>query len=177
MDVKLGVKINGPASRDAVHVAIVPVTAATGLRPGEPIELERGSQTQVVNGVKPIGIVDPFLRSPVKTGERFYMFLFPGTVTGMRHHWSHPSFGDEITSEDDHAASVAWLQSAAVKLGVRYEVLVGDDSPLVHNDYIDNGQSIRDIWDDIAAEVWKHRRNVTGVDVGDDARGGFTCSC
>ncbi len=86
------------ARRDCVHVAIVPVTAACPLAPGQRGGFVKEGNTDLVGTarqdkpVEPLGIVDPFLTEEVRPGERFYLFLFPGTITGMRHVWSHPSF-------------------------------------------------------------------------------------
>ena len=79
-------------SRDAVHLAIVSVVAAHELIPGQHIGLIDRASRLVGESSEPIGIVDPFLTGTVHPGERFYLCLYPNTVTGMRHVWSHPAF-------------------------------------------------------------------------------------
>jgi hypothetical protein len=80
--VKLGELVpDDLGGRDAVHVAVVAMVATRVMQPGE----------RLTNGM-----VDPFLSSPVQPGQRFWFCLFPGTVTGLRHHWRHPAYdGDE----------------------------------------------------------------------------------
>jgi hypothetical protein len=68
------------AGRDAVHVAVIPMTATRELRPGE----------HLANGV-----VDPYLTEPVQPGQRCWLLLWPNAVTSLRHVWTHPAFGDE----------------------------------------------------------------------------------
>ncbi len=68
------------AKRDAVHVAVIPMTAVRRMMPGE----------KMINGV-----VDPFLSEPVQVGQRFWLFIYPGTVTGIRHAWQHPAFSED----------------------------------------------------------------------------------
>jgi hypothetical protein len=83
---------DGDRRRDAVHVAVVPVFAHERLSPGEHIGLFGHSIYETYASPNPIGIVDPFLREPVKIGQWFWMFLYPGTITSLRHVWSHPAF-------------------------------------------------------------------------------------
>lgn len=90
-DAKLGTLIDETARRDAIHVAIAPMIAACELEPGQRVGKGKNG-TASRDAREHIGIVDPFLPEPVNAGERFYVVLFPGTVTGMRHEWSHPAF-------------------------------------------------------------------------------------
>lgn len=89
---EVGKLIEGPAFRDAIHVAIAPVVAAHGVCPGDPVGLVPGSSDTVCSAEPSVGIVDPFLEEPVEAGKRFYLFLYPNTVTSLRHSWTHPAF-------------------------------------------------------------------------------------
>lgn len=80
--------------RDAVHIAVAPVVSAEWLNPGEHVGLR--ADGKAVNGVEPIGAVDPFLSHKVMPGERFWLFLFPNTITSLRHVWSHPAFATKV---------------------------------------------------------------------------------
>lgn len=87
---QLGKVIEGPAGRDAIHVAVAPVVAGVFLEPGQHVGLFADGTAKPT---KPhIGIVDPFLTQPVEKGERFWLFLYPNTVTSLRHVWTHPAF-------------------------------------------------------------------------------------
>lgn len=91
MDIALGEFITGEARKDAIHVAIAPVTA------GE--KLIAGAHVSVVNGMAwssgafyKVGIVDPFIKGSIVPGKRIWILLYPGTVSSLRHEWDHPSF-------------------------------------------------------------------------------------
>ena len=84
---------DGERRRDAIHIAVAPVTAAERLVPGQHVGLLQEGNSELVGPCeKCIGIVDPFLAGAVEPGQRFWLFLYPGTVTGMRHIWTHPAF-------------------------------------------------------------------------------------
>jgi hypothetical protein len=105
-DVTLGKIIppDRPVARDAVHVAVLPVTADQDLMAGEHVGLRNGRASRRFQ--PHIGIVDPFLRDVVMIDRRCYVCLYPGTVTGMRHHWSHPTVEDVVPLPAPMAAAV-----------------------------------------------------------------------
>lgn len=77
---KIGTILDGSEKRDAVHIAVMPMIATGQLMPGQRLEN---------------GIVDPYLPAPVEVGQRYFLFLYPGTVTGLRHVWTHSAFPEE----------------------------------------------------------------------------------
>lgn len=96
--------------RDAVHFAVIPMIAQERLLPGARISAE-GKETVTAAA---IGIVDPFLPPyyRVEEGQRFWCFLNPGSITGLRHVWSHPSFVQEqaaAATSAEVAAAEKWL--------------------------------------------------------------------
>jgi hypothetical protein len=84
---------NGERRRDAIHVPIASVTAAVRLVPGQHIGLVEDGNLELVGPCdEPMGVVDPFLKADVEPGQRFWLFLYPGSIQGLRHVWSHPAF-------------------------------------------------------------------------------------
>jgi hypothetical protein len=94
-DLGLGKLITEPRGRDAVHVAVIPATASEWMEPGCRVRLVEGSvdlAESSLTGEPFLGVVDPFLDRRVEQGERFWLWLIPGTVTSLRHVWTHPAF-------------------------------------------------------------------------------------
>ena len=84
---------DGDRRRDAIHIAVAPVTAAVRLTPGQHVGLVREGDAELAGPCdRNIGIVDPFLTGDVQPGRRFWLVLYPGTITGLRHVWAHPAF-------------------------------------------------------------------------------------
>lgn len=82
----IGTILPAGVGRDAVHIAVAPAVAKSRMIPGQSVAADgSGFGTQV-------GIVDPFLPAPVEIGQRFFIFLKPGTITSLRHEWTHPAF-------------------------------------------------------------------------------------
>jgi hypothetical protein len=94
------------AGRDAIHVAIAPCVAAEDLEPGQHVGLVGGEPDLAgSHASRLVGIVDPFLTETVRKGQRFYLCLYPNTVTTLRHHWSHPAF-DEDEARKEAATAI-----------------------------------------------------------------------
>lgn len=204
-DVQLGRKLQeGEGRRDAIHVAIFPAIAAEDLDSGDEVGLVFGTRDQVrrVNSVygvgQSIGIIDPFLGRPiinpatenwiensrVRQGERCYVLLFPGTVTGMQHHWSHPAL-DEIhvpTNESER-----WLRQFADKWQFDYDEMVraasapwdGDEDRLdryvvAHGIDLHSAGELDPGDEDL---FWYHMERLTEREYSTDHRGSFGWSC
>lgn len=97
-DIKIGQLItSGDPKRDAIHVAVTPATAGERLEPGDWVTLDRNhcAWKRLGRGNTPVGIVDPFLKNDVQYGEKFWLFVTPGTVRNLRHSWDHDYVPDE----------------------------------------------------------------------------------
>jgi hypothetical protein len=97
---------DGDRRRDAIHIAVAPVTAAEALKPGQHVGFAPAGQTEAVGPVdahRYIGIVDPFLKDLVHPGQRFWLFLYPNTVTSLRHVWTHPAFVPKVPAMTEPA--------------------------------------------------------------------------
>lgn len=87
--------------RDAIHLAVDPVTAVISLRAGQRIGVKDGvaypTGLPMADGtLAPYhGIVDPFLANGPKQGEKFWFVMAPRMVQSLRHVWTHPDFKDE----------------------------------------------------------------------------------
>lgn len=178
--IKLGELIEGESARDAIHIAITPAIASEKLFPGQAVGLtcERiNGVPYVAAGMVPIGIVDPFLKAPVFPGIRFYVMLFPNTITSLRHEWTHPAF-DDVSAKAVDDASKAFIEKFAVSIGRTYAKLMEDAKHLmlggdpIHDDSESYKRAEYD-WH----EFWKHYANVTGDSTEPDWYCPYTCSC
>src|ERR1700678_3669876 len=122
--------------RDAVHVAVIAVTAGQPILPGSHIGFrspgDAGEDREgfAVHCYKPIGIADPFIEQLIPAGARFWLYLYPRTITGLSHRWSHPAFDDagaEYYTPAQRLASERWIRNWIEESGWRvpqYEVLM-----------------------------------------------------
>lgn len=133
-DVKLGQLPDQYAQRDAIHIAVCPVEAAEDLEPGQYVGLvaqpglgDRLAGLWASASAPHVGIVDPFLTTTVKKGQRFWLCLYPQTVTSIRHHWTHPKIAEaeDIASLEAEKESERWLRDFAAHVSP-YDM---DDDP------------------------------------------------
>jgi hypothetical protein len=137
--------------------------------------VEEGNIELVGAVENPIGIVDPFLKNMVAVGDRFFMVLYPSTITGLRHDWSHPAF----ETKEDKKESETILQELANHLGMQYSDVI---RAAKEGDYLyGNGVDLHGAYDLPIPEdsFWYHIEVVTGEKFSEERRGkmGYTCSC
>lgn len=77
--------------RDAIHIAVAPVTSGERLEPGNFVKLVEG-KARICDPKEAIGVVDPFLVDKIEPECVFWLFIKPNTVTNLRHTWSHPAW-------------------------------------------------------------------------------------
>lgn len=195
----LGVLIDPFSRVDAVHIAIAPITACETLKPGDHVGFV-GSSGFVGKVHNPIGVIDPFLKGPVEEGESCWMFMYPNTITGLRHDWVHPAFPmmslgstDTDSSFDKGPAVVEesvlvgvfetesklWLENFASKWGMNFSEMV--DSAVSGKYVVAHGvdlHSKEELGEDHAF-FWLHMANYTGQKFTKEQIDDFSwgCSC
>jgi hypothetical protein len=173
-------KVHNETQRDAIHIAVAPAVATTYLDPGEDVGFVEGTERAGRNSSSAaIGIVDPFLPRTIGPGERFWIFLYPNTITSLRHQWTHPAFEQSAgrISQDDHIAkSRAWIEQHAKLLGLSDDVLMENAVEWLrdHDYFVQQGsERWRDNFN--PTEFWHHYEVVTGKPVPDDDKRSFYC--
>lgn len=169
--------------RDAVHVAVVSAVSDVRLRPNQDVGVEITSGRDVKarptsSTTEGVGKVDPYLSAIVEPGQRFWVYLYPRSITGLNHNWSHPAFpdakpGEVYISPAGKLVSEQWLRSFADQVYADYdEMMIGAKDGLAHG-YINFNTSSGG---EIPSEFWVHYERVTGERVS-DAPDYFSCSC
>lgn len=173
----VGVTFDEPQPRDAIHIAVAPVVAAEQLYAGQHIGLTGLDLECVSTKVRnTIGIVDPFLTRRVEVGERFWMFLYPNTITGLKHVWTHPAFVPEtMIVQRDQDVSEKWLRSYCAREYMNYDILLSSAE-----DYNGNKEYLHisgsDAHGSIPPELWDHLETILGRKFTQRATY-FSCSC
>lgn len=178
--------------RDAVHVAVISAIAGHKLMPGQHIGFTKAPHgdiegTAEVEGAT-IGIVDPFIKLPVLRGERFWMYLYPRTITGLSHRWTHPALQDDkagavYVPPGSQLASEQWLKNYAEEIDTGYKTLMDAADKWVRSgDYFygaDQG-GYHGQFEGMSTNphFWDHYERVRGIKIEENRRDNFfTCSC
>jgi hypothetical protein len=180
----IGKLLDARAQRDAIHIAVAPLVAAFPLHPGQHVGLTKDGQAAPrVDGA--IGIVDPFLRSAVKAGDRFFIFLYPNTATGLRHVYTHPVLDSKEVA--DRAASEKWLREFAKEYFSGYDERTEEESykellqSAIEGDFCFNGQPdwLYEEGAQQKLEMWGHLEVVLGrpLSYAHKAGSNYRCSC
>lgn len=188
-DTEVGKLLEGGEERDAIHIAVASVKAASKLKPGQHVGVLNGEASDVVSNK--IGIVDPFLaEKEVKPGQHFWLWLYPRTITSLKHNWEHPEFPAETgprRSTETTAASEVWLRDFCSANGPGWDAvraaLENDGRSTSVDDYnfvrVDGNylhSNGTDAHGEIPAEFWLHVENVLGRYNG-PRPDHFSCSC
>ena len=183
----LGEMIDGDLKRDAIHMAIAPVVADERLAPGQDVGfVDSANLDRVGQSSDPIGIVDPFLKNLVFRDQKFWLLLYPNTITSLRHDWSHPAFKDPEIVVVDNARkyeSEEWLRRFALEHIADYHSMI--EGARSGNGYCfgsDSGKQFfdgNDGNDGDVYEFWKHVENATGerFSRGHEENTYFSCGC
>lgn len=185
--------------RDAVHVAVIAVKSAGHTWPGADVGIQLAADGYIAsrNLTPHVGIVDPFIKGDVNEGDRFWLYLYPRTITSLAHAWSHPAFpeGDKAP-KGDKAESEAWLREFVARgdcppydetIDVLRRIANGETSgPIgeepdydffrVEDEYLHfNGT---DAHGEIPDEFWRHAEVVIGKPIIKGEKPTyFSCSC
>lgn len=173
--------------RDAIHLAVEPVIAAEDLYPGQHVGL--GADGATTNGVKKLGIVDPFIVGPIPKGKMFWLVVYPRQITSLRHVWEHPDFVEKkspVSNEGiltEKEKSEEWIRGFADRIQQHpnrlmeaAEIWVNSEGDGRWPEYTyDNSETYKDYYNEFP-EFWKHYEIVTGR-APRSAESFFTCSC
>lgn len=150
---------------------MAPVVANERLFNAQHIGFVKGSTERVTAGITTtyLGIVDPFLKRPVEAGERFWMFLYPNTITSLRHDWIHPTF--------EQTGSELWLRQYADRYRADYDDMIA--GAVSGEGYCFGDDDGPPQYSGTECEFWGHIEAVTGksFDENHRERTPFRCAC
>lgn len=159
--------------RDAVHIAVAPAKCGPKwLYPAQRVIIKNGYAWSA-EGEKGAGIVDPFLDDSVRQGQNFFVFLDPGSITSLRHEWTHPAF--DTPTPPRKAGSEQYLQNFADSMGLTFnELMNAADNFISDGDYHIFQGFDTPSYD--AEAFWKNWSTYTGRKAPKDKHF-FSCSC
>jgi hypothetical protein len=138
---KLGKIHKTDQGRDAVHVAIISMQAKHGFRYHAGLAVDNQGNQVLATDESAVGIIDPFLFDGeyVDQGGWFYVYLKPGTISSLKHVWTHPAFPDpeEVVAVKDLPVSIPVITDLIAAAKKRVEDWVdGADIPCSYDEFI-----------------------------------------
>ena len=197
---------NDAGGRDAVHVAVFSAVADTPMFPGQDVavveHLDNGDTKVKVQAAEndAVGIIDPFLKEMViYPRQRFWVYLYPRSISGLSHHWTHPAFdkapgvdAQKLQSDAQKLQSKEWLKdycethdcpSYNTMMQALHGIFTNEDGVYrLDVDYtasVDHRYLYFSGWDahgEIVPEFWDHVQNVLGIPIKVRPTY-FSCSC
>lgn len=170
-----------PQQRDCIHMAIMPCVCGEGLYPGVRVNLLYGTTDVIVasRGGNHIGIVDPFLELPedtvlIQSGQRVWVFLKPGSITGLRHDWDAPCLHPDTTGDAEK-----WLRQFAQRWHFDYDEMI-QEATQEEGCIVADGVDLHGASELAAGEedcFWTHVETITGKKFNAKHRKFFRWSC
>lgn len=181
MKIEVGNLVDSKAPRDAIHVAIVAVQAGECLNPGDKVIILNG-RAYKEKAQRALGVVDPFLSEEVDKLDWFYLFLNPGSITSLRHDWTHPAFSAEVKVESHQSDNMDVFVGIADILGKSVGELLykaeqafnDDDGGICFGDDLDGWPSAEQV-----EEFWRRFANHMGKPLPPNIlrTAYFSCAC
>lgn len=186
-DLGLGKIITTPKERDAIHIAVVPCITLTDVIPGAPVKIINGKAISCDHIEDADGIVDPFLDREAhgkwhyEPGTTVWVYLKPGSITSLRHDWTHPAFDKgrrRVVHEDD-----VMVEEAAAMLGIDVENLMGAAKVYdTSGKHFTLGFDTPDFSDEHMNAIWRtyaRRKDATPEETEKLTKNGhfFSCAC
>lgn len=169
--------------KDAVHIAVIPMLAGDNIEPGSGVTLSSGVAFPTDNKGACVGVADPYLDRCILSGQRFWLFLNPGSITSLRHEWTHPAIDQDddvaafIQSDSGKKVSQDWMENFAGQYGFRASRMLSQAEEWIdHGEYFCDGGTFEGEY--VPDEFWDHFQKLTGRSVPPKKRESFfTCSC
>jgi hypothetical protein len=195
LDLMAQIRVPDIGYRDAIHAAVIQVTAGHELWPSQPVRLQGEDVTTLIAVAvpehatnKPIGIVNPFRREKARAGDAIWVLMYPGSVTSIRHDWGHPAVPESMTaprilrSAEAVEQARSWMEEFAKEAGLEYEIVISAARSYADRGewYVQHGEdSARSaMWGVGEDKFWLNYQILTGHLVAESNRGTvFSCSC
>ena len=153
--------------KDAIHVAIVAVRAATPINPGQKCSINEFGEAVSDNG-RGVGVADPFLKQAIAKGQSFWLLLNGTEVPNVKHTWEHPKIAFGPPTREVKLNKT--LLANAEDLGLTYQQLmdacqkcVDTNSPVEYEGTKTAEELSEDVFVD-SYEIWSEWCEETGYD-------------